>query len=1206
MKKIFKFIPAALALVAFASCSNDDFFGEKNMNSAAVDGKTMTAEIEGATGVTRAAFAENKTGNKVDARALVWTAGDSYKVYGELATADKYTLQNASAGKKSGTFDLMTDDYNTEPAFAVFPYDKIEADRASSKLTVNLSDWTYKTCDVKDEGYNQGGFVSDVPMYGTIDANANVTFTYMTALLRVDLTNVPKKSTRLIVVTDRPLTGTFEAELPTDGTLPEIKSPVSNGSAAVNYDFSPTINYTGLGYYGLEISMESVATRTNKTFFVAVPTSNKYKVFDVLVEYNMGKAKKYEMIAQLGNTYRIGAGKSILKWERGKVKTLSKEITVTAGGNTPKDLAAFLKAEWKNFPADEINIIPTAPGTDNPSSIVLDGSANDIFEVPAEVKGKVINIIVDQALDLYSAAGTMTIQDEDAAPVASEALRLINIKGQSTKNVVLNINCPETQISLEAWGAGAGKAAAYGAPAKVVVAEGDMTASAPGFLVKENVTLGNVTVTSGSFISEGTVGNVVNNDNYDMILKGTVSGTVNNNGTGALTVGGGAATTTVTGNITNGDGTKKAGKLTIKKAALAGTVTNAANADNGIEINDVDNLTLTDSGKGAVTIEKVTTAFNNSTINSASSVSIKDAKAVATITYKGAGDFELDKVPAGGVAKLDITNANAGTLTVKNVTGGLEDVQYNGKKAVVIDDITGGSTTTGFNIKNAGNAADFSFTNIKGGTIKNVTYAGTGNVIGTGVNNGSYPVVTTMTTGATGKAGDVTLTDITIGTSLAKNSTGKLTITGVKANFGTITNAAGEIAITGNAPTTNKTIAALTQNGANKVTLKALNALTALNINADADVDYENTVIGTFTLAAGKKSTATGTKASGIVNPVATGAGSKFTPKTDKWDGSTKCPVASNQIYTSASFAKLADAAGAAVSLHLDLDLDSKNFNGIKAGTIATFNGNSHKISNLKAKTGMFATPTVALAVSNLTLDGATITDDKDAGCFMGEAKVNVTFDQVTVSNATVGGTKFEGSSINIGGFIGKVTNGVNVNIYRSFVKTATLKGHYYVGGFIGQVVNGGTVKIMGLGGSKNDEIGSQTSGLTFDIQSKDGVWSTLKNGTVAPFIGGVRQLTALNIYGEYDSFDREASKWNLNFLENEAIKFYGTKRNDLNFIGYTDVNVSPAGIGTYNLKLRSGFEANPNMKLANVASSLDKTKILDIEYNCYLVDSQW
>ena len=922
----------------------------------------------------------------------------------------------------------------------------------------------------------------------------------------------------------------------------------------------------------------------------------------------MGKAKKYEMIAQLGNTYRIGAGKSILKWERGKVKTLSKEITVTAGGNTPKDLAAFLKAEWKNFPADEINIIPTAPGTDNPSSIVLDGSANDIFEVPAEVQGKVINIIVDQALDLYSAAGTMTIQDEDAAPVASEALRLINIKGQSTKNVVLNLNCPETQISLEAWGAGAGKAAAYGAPAKVVVAEGDMTASAPGFLVNENVTLGNVTVTSGSFISVGTVGNVINDDNYDMALGGTVNGTINNNGTGALDILGAAAAVNVTGNITNGNGTKKAGKLTIKKAVLAGTVTNAANADKGIEINGVDNLTLTDNGKGAVTIEKVTTAFNNSTINSASSVSIKDAKAVAKITYNGAGDFELDGVPAGGVAQLLITNANAGTLTVKNVAaGGLNDVQYAGKKAVVIDNITGGSTT-GFDISEAANAADFSFTNIKGGTIANVNYAGTGNVIGTGVNNGGYPVVTTMTTGQATKAGDVTLTDITIAAagSLTKNSTGKLTITGVRANFGTITNAKGEIAITGNAPTTNATIKSLTQNGAAKVTLKALNALTALNINDNADVDYENTVITTFTLANGKRSTATGTKASGIVNPVIKGGTSVFTPKTDKWDGSTKCPVASDEIYTSASFAKLADAAGAIVNLYLDLDLDSKLFAGIKPG-ITTFNGNAHKISNLKAKAGMFATPLGgALTVNSLTLDGATITNDKDAGCFVGEADQNVNFNLVTVANATVGGSTFAGSSINIGGFIGKVTGAVNVNIYRSFVNTATLKGHYYVGGFIGQVVNGGIVKIMGLGGSKTDEIGSQTSGLTFDIQSKDGVWSTLKNGTVAPFIGGVRQLATLNIYGEYDTFDREAAKWNLNFLENEAIKFYGTKRDDLNFIGYTDVNVSPAGIGTYNLKLRSGFEANPNMKLANVASSLDKTKILDIEYNCYLVDSQW
>ena len=176
MKRFIKLIPAALALVALASCSQDDLFSKEN-NQQAVDGKTMIASIEGTESITRAAFAENKNdAGKADKRALVWTVGDSYKVYGELATADKYTLQNASAGKAKGTFDLMTDDYNTEPAFAVFPYDDVEADRPSKKLTVKLNDWTYGTAEVKDEGYNQGGFKSVVPMYGIIGEDGEAAF----------------------------------------------------------------------------------------------------------------------------------------------------------------------------------------------------------------------------------------------------------------------------------------------------------------------------------------------------------------------------------------------------------------------------------------------------------------------------------------------------------------------------------------------------------------------------------------------------------------------------------------------------------------------------------------------------------------------------------------------------------------------------------------------------------------------------------------------------------------------------------------------------------------------------------------------------------------------------------------------------------------------------------------------------------------------
>jgi hypothetical protein len=471
-----------------------------------------------------------------------------------------------------------------------------------------------------------------------------------------------------------------------------------------------------------------------------------------------------------------------------------------------------------------------------------------------------------------------------------------------------------------------------------------------------------------------------------------------------------------------------------------------------------------------------------------------------------------------------------------------------------------------------------------------------------------------MTTGQNGKAGDVTLTDLTIGTSFAKASNGTLSITGVRAAFGTIANAAGAINLTGNAPATSVNIASLTQNGKGKITLNALNALTALTINESNDLDYENAFITTVTVAAGKTVNGYGTKCSGIKNQVA-GAG-KFIPTTDVWDGSSKSFQTTDEIYTSGSFAKLADAAGA-VNQWVEIDLGGKKFNGIATG-VTSYTGKHWQgapvnnfvaggtVKNLTAANGMFKNLTAVLTVNDLTLDNAVITADKEAGCFIGKTTKDVTFNSVNVTNATVGGTKFEGASIGVGGFIGVVDGAANVNIYKCKVSTATLKGHYYVGGFIGQVVNGGTIKLMGAGGSKSDEVGTQASGLTFDIQSKDGVWSTLKNGTVAPFIGGIKKLTNLNIYGEYDSFDRTASKWNLNFLENEAIKFYGTKRDDLNFIGYTSVATGDGITGTYNLKLRSGFEANPNMKLANTANSLDKSKVLDIEYNAYLIDSQW
>ena len=1204
MKGIMKLFPAALALVALASCSNDDLF-EKS-TSQAVNGKTMEASIEDFTVATRAAFAENKTDGKVDARALVWQAGDSYKVYGELATPDKYTLQNAFDGKKSGTFDCMTDDYNTEPAFAVFPYDKIDADRASSKLTVTLDDWTYATAEVKETGYSEGGFVSNVPMYGVCDEAGDASFGYMTGILRVDLSALPKKMTRLIVVTERPLTGTFETEFdPSSSTIPEIASPVSNDEATEEYDFtglaspkktedlyykkdnSAYAEYKN-GLYFLEIGTESVAKRTNKTFFIAVPTGNKYKVFDILIEYNMGSTKKYELVGQLGNTVRAKAGKSILNWQRGKIKTLTKEITVTASGNTPKAISAFLKDEWKSFPEGaDINItVDLGDGSANATNIVLDGTDNDIFTVPAELKNKVVNIIATD----FSGAGTLKIVDDDPAPVASKALRQINFVVPNTQGVTVDINAPETLLGFD--GKDADNKATYTNFKPVLVAEGDMATQVAGLTIGENAKVTTtIQITGGSFISEGIIPGINNKGDNDMLIKNN-AGNIYLTGNGALTV---------------------EGKLAANGAIQNTIGTINAQGAGAISVKNVEDVTITGNGKetGAVTIENV---------KKVTSVDIKNAKHNAPIS--------ISKVTTNGVVEL----------------------KYAGLAAVTVDDVIGNSTLV--DISNTANTSNFTMSNIKNGaTYTSVNYAGKGNVSITGVTTttpATYPTIKALSTGTTANpltAGDVTLTDVTIGTSLTKKTKGSLTISGVRADFGDLTNADGAISITGN-NVSGADIKSLTQDGTGIITLKNISnatntngtpntpgVVTALNVNKATTINYENTFITAIT---GKTSggnynvTAYGTKSSGIGSVTANKANMTYT--TDTWDGTSWCKVASANVYTSGSLVGLIyhttpDAINLLVS-NSTIDLGSNAFQlsaagrkkGINAAIKSMTGGNyttstgakiPFVIKNLKAESGLFATTAAgraaALEVDYVTLDAPVITATQDAGALIGIANgaVNYTFKAVNVKNATIASASTgKGSDINLGGFIGQVNTAGDIMIYGSNVATAAIKGHYYMGGFIGQVVKAANVKIKALDGGKTDTKGSQVSGITFTPLSADNAWSTLKCGTIAPFIGGIKTISAggeLNIYGKFDTFDREANKWKLNFLSNESYKFIGTKEDACNFIGYIDVSTTPAF--KYYLKNLNGFEADTSTGMAIVTTS-DAGKawsdILATECNAY------
>jgi hypothetical protein len=982
----------------------------------------------------------------------------------------------------------------------------------------------------------------------------------MTALLRVDLQNLPKKMTRLIVITDRPLTGTFETSFdPSDKTTyPEIVSPVSNDKAKESYTFNVDRDGDGTiaaadaynDLYFLAIGTESVSERTNKTFFIPVPTGNKYKTFDVLVEYNMGSLKKYEIVTQLGADHY---GK-VLKWERGKVKSLNKEITVTASGNTPKLLSQFLKEEWKSFPAGADINITVADASGDLAPIDNSGTVDDrTFTIPAELKGTV-NIIVDPSVgEGYTATATkaLIIVDEDKAPVASDPLRKINFcVASSAKKPQVLIDAPESQISLTAP---EGETAEYNS----IGSSGDyLTASygddeEAGLYIGEGVTTGSIFIKDGSMECEATQTNkIINEGDYPVVINGGTHGDITSNGDGLLIVTGPEDKSTTIGEIT----AKGAGSVVISNVA-------------DVTMNDAE---ICDEFTGEVVISNVAklTHLNlKDNVEHANAIIIKDVDDLGKVEYKGLGAVTIDNVTGSGTSSWIVQNNedSKAAFTVTNLQGTLSSVKYNGDGAVDIEGKAGVAAPTITKIEPKGEGAV---------TLKHLANAGTG-----------------------------------------ETNTGLGALVIEDCDLQTVTNDGGTISATG-VTTGGKSIKELIQNGAGKITLTNMYDVTTLTLGASADVDYENTYIGTFA-AGGYTTTATGTKASGIGTATGTTA---FTPKTDVWDGSV-CPTqTTGAVYTSASLAALCGTAATTATLYLDLDMGGTlNFQddaaipnkGI-ADAVGTFVGGGYTISNLKAETGLFADRTATLTASNFTIKNPVITKTANAGAFVGVAGNTLTLTSVNVENATIASeSKGYGTDINLGGMIGAVNaTGKTIQLKGCNVATASIKGHYYMGGFIGQILDAKEVFILDVNGQKIDKKGSTVSGLTFTPISEKGDWSTLKCGTIAPFIGGIKKMSPksasgmLRIYGKFDSFNRKANKWNMNFLSNETYKFIGTKQDDCNFVGYIDVaNITPGDAFIFHLKNLNGFEADTSTGMT-ILTDTDTGKpvdsILATECNAY------
>ena len=186
MKNLFKFTAAAVALFAFASCSDDiSEFGSNSADFTAANELKIEAEEMGGHSLTRTAYVSESSNDRV------WQETDQFTVFGpEIVGKYDYYKYKKSTNKfeLDGTKDL------TEAAFVAFPSDAVA--HQNWKKDTGAGEITYKIPNVLEydevSGSSPVAYVSNLPLWGTAENDgdgikANVYF--LTSIIKVYLTN---------------------------------------------------------------------------------------------------------------------------------------------------------------------------------------------------------------------------------------------------------------------------------------------------------------------------------------------------------------------------------------------------------------------------------------------------------------------------------------------------------------------------------------------------------------------------------------------------------------------------------------------------------------------------------------------------------------------------------------------------------------------------------------------------------------------------------------------------------------------------------------------------------------------------------------------------------------------------------------------------------------------------------------------------------
>lgn len=709
MKKIFKFIPVALAAFTMASCNSDDLFENEQVSLGDIKANEAYATLDfNNEGITRTGI-EVGTGANVGKYRLVWSKDDQFNLYYMNSLKfNTYKLQSG-AGTASGTFAVDEDKNFLVDVLPTAASEDLYAvmDDSGKGLThsffTNASGKASVSLEIpKRFTQTPGAAVADaskaesvcMPAFAKgVEVNAQggvkANFKAMAGLLSIDAGDLPA-TTKAIIVVAKQISGTFEACLE---------------------DVAPSVARDARYTYGDYIQVDFDAEMT---------TGGARKIYVPIA------AGEYKNLYVFAVTTLADDGKDAIQaptWTGDNVNALVVNAgAALANGGTP----IAMKANYT-----------VALGMNNISQpVVVDYAGNTL-----EGLNNLIYSKMDGEHDVYvqvtQALNTFTDLD-------SKKLYIPTNEGKSTSGVFVDF---------------AATTAAPANPLRVVEAEAKtFTAGVPATWQEVAAT-----ATSAAQAREVSLAFTPTTATYQPevnILAPTSKVTVYNNEAGKAYDAAITAVTATSGLVLDGEAASSFSAAVTTTDKNSGSITVAK----GITVTD---LTLT-ANDGAVNVNGTVTTLTIGNIKHAADVTIgKDGVITSAFNYGAAAATDENRnsgniIYAGGTTSADVTNYGSGNIIINDLTTADDIINEAKGGTITVNTAALAVNATIAKIQQKA-AKDVSITNSTSGKTLTIADLDIDAECSVALNN--VTVTTLDATGAgAGKSVPTTLTDATVAT----------------------------------------------------------------------------------------------------------------------------------------------------------------------------------------------------------------------------------------------------------------------------------------------------------------------------------------------------------------------------------------------------------------------------------------------------------